>query len=156
MLWEVDIHPAPGQPDLAADQIAAEAAELGLGRRLAVRAARGDLIQGTLEQGQVEQLARELRADPVVERTVVARLGDRVLLDAPEGYERLIRSRCGKSGAMPTLVVGMYGNTGKQDMPTASVGMAPSGNHLPQRILIRHKRHNRQIRNLPQSSSGPS
>ena len=38
-------------------------------------------------------------------------------------------------GAMPTLVVGMSGNTGKQDMPTTSVGMAPIGNHLPQRIL---------------------
>ena len=31
---------------------------------------------------------------------------------------------------MPTLVVGMSGNTGKQDMPTTSVGMAPIGNHL--------------------------
>ena len=28
---------------------------------------------------------------------------------------------------MPTLVVGMYGNTGKQDMPTTSVGMSPIG-----------------------------
>jgi para-aminobenzoate synthetase component 1 len=46
----------------------------------------------------------------------------------------------GKSGAMPTLAVGMFGNTGKQDMPTTSVGMAPIGmapigNHLPQREL---------------------
>jgi hypothetical protein len=36
---------------------------------------------------------------------------------------------------MPTLVVGMYGNTGKQDMPTTSVGMVPISNHLPQQIL---------------------
>ena len=42
-------------------------------------------------------------------------------------------------GAMPTLVVGMYEDTGKQDMPPTSVGMAPIsvgmapiGNHLPQ------------------------
>ena len=31
---------------------------------------------------------------------------------------------------MPTLVVGMYGNTGKQNMPTTSVGMAPSTQRL--------------------------
>ena len=36
---------------------------------------------------------------------------------------------------MPTLVVGMYESTGKQDMPTTSVGMAPIGNQLPQQKL---------------------
>ena len=30
-------------------------------------------------------------------------------------------------GAMPTLAVGMFGDTGKRDMPTTSVGMAPIG-----------------------------
>ena len=35
MLWEVDIHPAEGQPDLTAHQVAAAAAELGTARELA-------------------------------------------------------------------------------------------------------------------------
>jgi phosphoribosylformylglycinamidine synthase len=120
MLWEVDIHPAPGQPDLAAEQIAAEAAELGLDRQIAVRAARGYLIQGTLEQGQIEQLARELLADPVVERTVVARLGDRVLFDAPEGYERLIHV-LPKPGVTDTVAESALAAIADFDIPAEAV-----------------------------------
>ena len=48
MLWEVDIYPAEGQPDRAARQIAAEAADLGLARDLAVTRRAGFLIQGEL------------------------------------------------------------------------------------------------------------
>ena len=68
------------------------------------------------------------------------------MLEVPPRVQRPGRypirsSRCGKLGAMPTLVVGMYGNTGKQDMPTTSVGMAPIGNHLPQQELINRLAH---------------
>ena len=45
MLWEVDIYPAPGQPDLLGRPIATAAAELGLAADLKVFAARGYLIQ---------------------------------------------------------------------------------------------------------------
>ncbi len=38
-------------------------------------AAGGYLIQGELQREQVEQLARELFADPIVERFVVGQLG---------------------------------------------------------------------------------
>ena len=38
MLWEVDIYPAQGHPDLTAQRVAAEAADLGLPRNLAVTA----------------------------------------------------------------------------------------------------------------------
>ena len=71
MLWEVDIHPADGQPDVLGRQVAATAAELGLARDLTVAGAAGYLIQGALDRGQVERIARELLADGVVERTVV-------------------------------------------------------------------------------------
>jgi len=94
MLWEVDIYPAPGQPDLMARRVAAAAVELGLAQDLAVAAARGYLIQGTLDGNEVARIARELLADGVVERTVVAPLGNSAgggaLNRPPEGHDRLI------------------------------------------------------------------
>jgi phosphoribosylformylglycinamidine synthase subunit PurSL len=90
MLWEVDIYPAAGQPNLAAKQVATSAADLGLARNLAVTAARGYLIQGALDREQVARIARELLADPVVERTVVAPIGDAALAQAPAGHPHLV------------------------------------------------------------------
>src|SRR3989339_701754 len=90
MLWEVDIYPNPGQPNRIARQVAADAADLGLARNLAVTAAYGYLIQGQLDRGDVNRIADELLADRVVERTVVAPVGDPVLQKAPDGCDRLI------------------------------------------------------------------
>jgi phosphoribosylformylglycinamidine synthase len=76
MLWEIDIHPAAGQPDRAADRIATSARELSLADDLRVAAARGFLVQGEgLAREQIERLARELLADVVVERAVVGESG---------------------------------------------------------------------------------
>ncbi len=75
MLWEVDIYEAEGQPDLAARQVAAAAAELHLADQLEVTSARGYLIQGDLDRGQIERIAAELLADRVVERTEVSPVG---------------------------------------------------------------------------------
>jgi len=85
MLWEVDIYPADGQPDPLARQIAADAADLELAEDLAVIAASGYLIQGPLDQGQVTRVANDLLADRVVQRTVVAPVGDEALIRAPRG-----------------------------------------------------------------------
>ena len=41
MLWQVDIYPAEGQPDLAGRRLAADAADLGLADNLRVTAAHG-------------------------------------------------------------------------------------------------------------------
>ncbi len=83
-LWEVDIYPADGQPDQAGSQAATDAVDLGLAESLHVRAAYGYLLQGDLQREQVERLARELLSDPVVQRTVVAPVGD-PQLNAPPG-----------------------------------------------------------------------
>jgi phosphoribosylformylglycinamidine synthase len=91
MLWEVDIYPADGQPDRAARSIAAEAADLGVAKNLPVTAASGYLIQGDLSRDDVERLARELLADPVVERAVVAPVGDAALATAPQPGGRLVQ-----------------------------------------------------------------
>ncbi len=79
MLWEVDIYPAEDQPDLIARQVAGDVADLGWSRPLAVYSARGYLIQGDLGRQDVARIARELLADPVVERTVIAPVGDAAL-----------------------------------------------------------------------------
>ncbi len=85
MLWEVDIYAAAGQPDLGAKDVAAAAAELHLVDRLAVTSARGYLIQGNLDQAQVARIADELLSDRVVERTIVAPVGDSSLTQLPQG-----------------------------------------------------------------------
>ncbi|HBO46255.1 MAG TPA: phosphoribosylformylglycinamidine synthase, partial [Planctomycetaceae bacterium] len=83
MLWEVDIHPAEGQPNRLAEEAVAEARDLGFPASLAVDAARGYLVQGNLTREQVLRIAAELLADGVVERTVVAQVGDAVLIEVP-------------------------------------------------------------------------
>src|SRR3954452_6819412 len=77
-LWEVDVHPAAGQPDLLARAVAGEAADLGLGK-FAVHAARGFLVQGDISAPQIDKIARELLADLVVEQLVVGKPGDEQL-----------------------------------------------------------------------------
>ena len=72
-LWEVDIHPAPGEPDLLGRSTAAQAHDLGLGE-LSLQAARGFLVQGELSSLDIQRLANELFADLVVERPVVSLL----------------------------------------------------------------------------------
>ncbi len=77
MLWEIDIHPADGQPDRAAERVSAAVRELGQTEGLHVAAARGYLIQGdSLERADIERLANELLADRLVERTVIGRVGE--------------------------------------------------------------------------------
>ncbi len=83
MLWEVDIYPAPGQPDLAAGRIAADAADLGLRAALRVATARGYLLQGAFDEAMLRRAALSLLADPVVERAVVGAVGNPVLTQPP-------------------------------------------------------------------------
>jgi len=84
MLWEIDIHPHQDSPDQEASRVLADAADVGIDAGLTVRSARGFLVEGsTLEATQAEQLAAELFADGMVERTVTAPIGDESLLAAP-------------------------------------------------------------------------
>ena len=76
MLWEIDIHPAEGQPDRAAERVTSAARELGLASELQASTARGYLVQGAkLERADIERLASELLADSVVERVDIGRVG---------------------------------------------------------------------------------
>ena len=56
MLWEVDIYPSEGQPDLESNRILAEIADLGIAETR-IESARGYLIQGNLQLSHVQRLA---------------------------------------------------------------------------------------------------
>jgi len=90
MLWEIDLHPRSGQTDREAARVVAEAADLGIASDLLVRSARGFLIEGPeLQRDQVDRLAAELFADPMVEQAVCGKVDDASLLSAPGGEGEL-------------------------------------------------------------------
>ena len=89
-LWEIDIYPAIGQPDRMGLAVASDATDVGLARGLKVTAARSFLVQGELNADQAQKLADELFVDGVVERAVVAPVGDARLNQPPSGGSRLV------------------------------------------------------------------
>jgi phosphoribosylformylglycinamidine synthase len=76
MLWEIELHPAPGQPKVLAARVRADLLELWPDdRRLqdedVVTAAHGFLLQGDLDEASVRRLAHDLLSDVLVETAVV-------------------------------------------------------------------------------------
>jgi phosphoribosylformylglycinamidine synthase len=135
MLWEVDIYPADGQPDRAARSVAAEAADLGIAENLPVTAASGYLIQGDLSRGDVERLARELLADPVVERAVVAQVGDASLSSRPRPVGE------GRGEGLPRRLVHVLPKPGVMD-PVAQSTLAAIGDFGFKAEAVRSLRKN--------------
>ncbi len=84
-LWEIDVLPADGWPDIAGEGLASEARDLGIGDKLEISAARGFLLQGELDEQQVQLAASRLLADSITEQTVVARVGSPELSSTPDG-----------------------------------------------------------------------
>ncbi|MEN0111030.1 MAG: phosphoribosylformylglycinamidine synthase subunit PurL, partial [Planctomycetota bacterium] len=84
MLWEVDVLPAAGHADRAAERLAALAAEAGYpGVRCAT--ARGFLLEGdALDPSAAETIAQCLLADGVVESARVGAPSDASLATAPD------------------------------------------------------------------------
>lgn len=119
-LWEVDIHPAPGQPDLIAQHVAAQAADIGLGHDWTLAAARGFLIQGDISRDQADKLARELLADSVVERYVVGRPGEDSLATTTRGKGRLIHVMP-KPGVTDPVAASTLAAIGDFNIPTQAV-----------------------------------
>lgn len=89
-LWQIDIYPKDEQPDLVGDSVASDAAYLGIAADLQVSAASGYLVQGQLDAVAANKIARLLLADTVVQRTVVAQVGDPVLAEPPNGKQNLV------------------------------------------------------------------
>jgi len=67
MLWHLEIHPAPGHPDLVGKRLSVEAAESGIPGPWTISASRGFLVEGTLSLEDLARAGREVLADPVVE-----------------------------------------------------------------------------------------
>ena len=82
-LWEVDIHPADGQPDLLGQSVATEARELGISQLLEIRSARGYLLEGSAPQDLVQRTAQSLLGDSIAERTLIGMVGDAKLNAVP-------------------------------------------------------------------------
>lgn len=75
-LWQIDVQPASGQPDVAGAALASEARDLGLDADLHIAAAHGFLLQGDLSEQQIRLAAERLLADSITESTTIAPVGD--------------------------------------------------------------------------------
>lgn len=90
MLWEIDVYPNEGEASLASRRVVAEMADLGIKGQPRALAISGYLVQGNLDETVAKRLARELLVDSVVERAIVAPLGDPRLNQPPEGLDRVV------------------------------------------------------------------
>ena len=90
MLWEIDISPRSGHPDLEGQRVSSDAADMGIAEGLLVHAVRGYLVQGDIDRDQMQTLADQFLADLVVQQVRVAPVGDAALSDAPPGCEKLL------------------------------------------------------------------
>ena len=85
MLWEIDLHPRAGLPDLDADGVADDVIALRLAQKVRVASSRGYLVQGPeLSPERIERLARELFADTVAEDYQLGQVSDAKLAAPPE------------------------------------------------------------------------
>ena len=76
MLWEVEIHPATGEPDREGQRVLAECQILGTTSIREVQAARSFLIEGNVQEEQVRQAAEQILADIVAESYQLRPLAD--------------------------------------------------------------------------------
>ncbi len=83
-LWQIDVHPAPGQIDRDSQRISEEIRELGLAEGLDIRFARSFLVEGDFDLDAATQIGNSLLADPVTERAVVGLVGDPLLNQHPD------------------------------------------------------------------------
>jgi phosphoribosylformylglycinamidine synthase len=90
MLWEVDVHPRDKDGDHAARAVVAGAAELGIAGCTQARTAAGWLIEGDLSRADVEKLAAQVLADPVVESFTAAEAGAAALVAGPDDLPTVV------------------------------------------------------------------
>ena len=115
-LWEIDIYPADGQVDRAGEELTTDAIDLGLDDSIQVAAVHGYLLEGDIEAADANRLADKLLADSVVERTVVAQIGDPSLQQSPTEGALLVYV-INKPGVMDP--VAMSAQKGIQDLGVA-------------------------------------
>jgi len=89
-VWQIDLLASSGFPDRLADEVLADTGDFGLPTSLVIKTARTFLIQGNLQQTDVEKIGNEFLAEPVVHQTVIAKNGDSVFDSPPAGTQTLI------------------------------------------------------------------
>jgi phosphoribosylformylglycinamidine synthase len=119
-LWQIDIHPAAGQPDRLAEQVCADARDLGIGSRMRARSATGYLIEGNVSRADIHRAARYLFADTVVQAPEVAEAGDPKLSQMPDGFERLLHILL-KPGVMDPVAQSAAAAMADQGLPVDAV-----------------------------------
>ena len=114
-LWQVDIHPAKGQPDTLGSHAEVAARELGIADGLRVAGVQGFLIQSRCDAQSASLWAREYLADPIAQRVVVAKVGDASLLDSGREHSGKLLHVLYKPGVMDPVAqstLGMFGGLG--------------------------------------------
>jgi phosphoribosylformylglycinamidine synthase len=86
--WRIEVHRLEGRDDPAGAAALAELQELGLGAIFDVRVGRGYLLPPSFTADEIAAIARELLADPVVDRARIAAPGEP--LKAPAGRHRIL------------------------------------------------------------------
>ncbi len=112
-LWEIDIYPADGQVDRAGEELTSDAIDLGLDTSIQIAAAHGYLLEGDISESQANRLADKLLADSIVEKTVVAPVGDIRLQQSPT-EDALLVNVLNKPGVMDP--VAMSAQKGIEDL----------------------------------------
>ncbi len=88
MLWEIDVVPLRSELDQPARELIHDAADLGLQDDFAIATGRVFLLEGDhLTAADAQRMAHQLLADGVVERAIVATVGDDQLATAPAWLE---------------------------------------------------------------------
>ena len=77
-LWQINVLPAGEHPDRLGDTISSAAKDAGLGN-VQVNGARGFLVQGKLSENEIQQIARDVFADSIVEEFYIGKPGDELL-----------------------------------------------------------------------------
>lgn len=114
-LWQVDIHPAKGQPDTLGSHAESAARELGIADGLRVAGVQGFLIQSRCDAQSASLWAREYLADPIAQRVVIAKVGDASLLDSGREHSGKLLHVLYKPGVMDPVAqstLQMFGGLG--------------------------------------------
>ncbi|MEM6776632.1 MAG: phosphoribosylformylglycinamidine synthase subunit PurL [Planctomycetota bacterium] len=105
-LWQIDIHPAPGEVDRLAQQTVDEIQELGFGPDIRIASATGYLLQGELSRSEVEAVGDALLADSITQRCVIGECGHaEELAEPPENFmDELVNAGIETSPQMVTVL----------------------------------------------------
>ncbi|MBM4002120.1 MAG: phosphoribosylformylglycinamidine synthase subunit PurL [Planctomycetes bacterium] len=89
-LWEIDVYPAKGQPDLLGRNALSAARDFPFGHALRLQAAQGYLLQGGVNEQRIRAILNDLLVDAVVENAVIAPTGDPALVRPPGDFPFLV------------------------------------------------------------------